>query len=77
MRSAKVAGADAAAWSAISPDERIEPMFGRWPPPFTATRARDLGFGVDGDLVAMIRATRDESLGRGDDSCAAKQTELT
>ena len=51
----KVAGADAARLVTYSPDERIEPMFGRWPRPFTATRGRDLGFGVDADLVAMIR----------------------
>jgi nucleoside-diphosphate-sugar epimerase len=52
---ATVAGADAARLVSYRPDDRIEPMFGRWPRPFTATRALDLGFGVDDDLVSLIR----------------------
>ena len=51
----QVAGASASRLVSFQPDARIEPMFGRWPVPFTATRARELGFGVDSNLLSLIR----------------------
>jgi nucleoside-diphosphate-sugar epimerase len=53
---AAIAGPDSRRLVTYRPDPRIEPMFGRWPRPFTATRARRLGFGVDGDLAELVRA---------------------
>jgi len=52
---AEVAGPEARQLVSYRPDERVEPMFGRWPKPFTATRGRDLGFTADEDLVSMVR----------------------
>jgi hypothetical protein len=52
----QVAGADARRLVSYRPDERIEPMFGRWPKPFTATRGLALGFGADPDIVSLVRA---------------------
>ena len=51
----EVAGADARRLVTYRPDARIEPMFGRWPKPFTAERGRALGFTVDADLLSLIR----------------------
>lgn len=51
----EVAGADAMRLVSYRPDPAIEPMFGRWPAPFAATRALRLGFGVDEDAAAIVR----------------------
>ena len=52
---ARVAGAQARRLVTYRPDERIEPMFGRWPRPFTASRGLDLGFGVEADVDTLVR----------------------
>jgi nucleoside-diphosphate-sugar epimerase len=52
---ARVAGAQARRLVTYRPDERIEPLFGRWPRPFTASRGLDLGFGVEPDVDTLVR----------------------
>jgi nucleoside-diphosphate-sugar epimerase len=51
---ARVAGEEARRLVTYRVDDRIEPMFGRWPRPFTATRALELGFRVDAGLETLI-----------------------
>lgn len=51
----QVAGKNTAALVEYRPDDRIEPMFGRWPRPFTAVRGLELGFGVDPDVLTLVR----------------------
>jgi nucleoside-diphosphate-sugar epimerase len=51
----EVAGTDATRLVSYQPDERIEPMFGRWPKPFIARRGLALGFGADRDVLSLIK----------------------
>lgn len=52
----EVAGPAARRLVSYRVDERVEPMFGRWPKPFTARRGAELGFVADADLVSLVRA---------------------
>lgn len=51
-----VAGAEAKRLVSYRPDPSIEPMFGRWPAPFVATRGVELGFASDPDVASIVRA---------------------
>ncbi|MGE0799622.1 MAG: NAD-dependent epimerase/dehydratase family protein [Lautropia sp.] len=53
-----IAGPEVRRLVGYAPDPAIEPAFGRWPKPFTATRARGLGFVVDDGIAAIIDAYR-------------------
>ena len=52
---AEVGGAGVRQLVSYRPDPAIEPMFGRWPKPFTATRGLALGFGVDASITEIVR----------------------
>ena len=54
-RMSELAGRDLWRHVTFAPNPDIEPMFGRWPARFTATRAVNAGFTVDDDLHALLR----------------------